>query len=74
MGITIVLVSHMLNVIFSSVERVLFLKEKGMRIHDREEALRSELLSEIYEIPLRVEAVDGRSVIVPEGEDIVGRR
>jgi ABC-type Mn2+/Zn2+ transport system ATPase subunit len=74
MGITIVLVSHMLNVVFGCVERVLFLKEKGMRIHDRREALRSELLSEIYEIPLRIEEVDGRSVIVPEGEDIAGRR
>jgi iron complex transport system ATP-binding protein len=68
MGITIVLVSHMLNVVFSCVERVLFLKEKRMRIHDRREALRSELLSEIYEIPLKIEEVDGRSVIVPEGE------
>jgi ABC-type Mn2+/Zn2+ transport system ATPase subunit len=74
MGITIVLVSHLLNVVFSCVERVLFLKEKRMRIHDRGEALRSELLSEIYEVPLRVEDVNGRSVIVPEGYNTVGRR
>jgi ABC-type cobalamin/Fe3+-siderophores transport system ATPase subunit len=74
MGITIVLVSHMLNVVFSCVERVLFLKEKRMRIHDRREALRSELLSEIYEIPLKIEEVDGRSVIVPEGEDTARSR
>jgi ABC-type Mn2+/Zn2+ transport system ATPase subunit len=74
MGITIVLVSHMLNVVFSCVERVLFLKEKKMRIHDRREALQSELLSEIYGIPLRIEDVDGRSVIVPEGEDTARRQ
>ena len=74
MGITIVLVSHMLNVVFSCVERVLFLKEKRMRIHDRREALRSELLSEIYGIPLKIEEVDGRSVIVPEGEGTDRRR
>ncbi len=67
-GITVVLVSHMLNVVFSCVERVLFLKERKMRIHDRGKALRPELLSEIYGIPLRVEEVDGRSVIVPEEE------
>jgi len=73
MGITIVLVSHMLNVVFSCVERVLFLKEKRVHIHDRGEALRPELLSGIYEIPLRVEEVDGRSVIVPEDEDAAGR-
>lgn len=73
MGITIVLVSHMLNVVFSCVERVLFLKEKRMQIHDRREALRPELLSGIYETPLRVEEVNGRFVIVPEGGDAAGR-
>jgi ABC-type cobalamin/Fe3+-siderophores transport system ATPase subunit len=72
MGITIVLVSHVLNVVFSCVERVLFLKEERMRIHDRREALRSELLSEIYGISLRIEDVNGRSVIVPAGEDPPG--
>jgi len=74
MGITIVLVSHMLNVVFGCVERVLFLKEKSMRIHDRREALCSEILSEIYGIPLKVEDVGGRSVIVPGGEDTVRRQ
>ncbi len=73
MGITIVLVSHLLNLVFSCVERVLFLKEKSMRIHDRREALRTELLSEIYETPVKVQDVDGRSVIVPVGEDVVRR-
>jgi len=71
MGITIVLVSHMLNVVFSCVERVLFLKEKRMRIHPRREALCPELLSEIYGVPVMVEEIDGRSVIVPKGEDPV---
>jgi ABC-type Mn2+/Zn2+ transport system ATPase subunit len=74
MGITIVLVSHMLNVVFSCVERVLFLKEKRMRIHDRRDALCPELLSEIYGVPLVVEEVDGRSVIVPRGEDPARRQ
>ena len=74
MGITIVLVSHMLNVVFGCVERVLFLKEKRMRIHDRREALCSELLSEIYGVSLMVEEIDGRSVIVPKGEDTVRRQ
>jgi ABC-type cobalamin/Fe3+-siderophores transport system ATPase subunit len=73
MGITIVLVSHLLNMVFGCVERVLFLKERRMRIHDREEALRPELLSEIYEIPVRIEEVEGRSVIVPGGEGTAGR-
>jgi len=68
MGITIVLVSHLLNVVFSCVHRVMFLKEKGMRLYDRGEALRPELLSEIYETPVKVGQIDGRSVIVPEGE------
>lgn len=73
MGITVVLVSHLLNVVFGCVQRVLFLKEKSMRIHDRGEALRSELLSEIYGIPVKIKDVDGRPVIVPEGEDTAGR-
>jgi ABC-type Mn2+/Zn2+ transport system ATPase subunit len=74
MGITVVLVSHMLNVVFSCVERVLFLKERRMRIHDRSEALRSDLLSEIYGVALRVEELGGRPVIIPEGEDTVRSR
>jgi energy-dependent translational throttle protein EttA len=67
MGITIVLVSHLLNVVFSYVNRVMFLKEKRMRMYDRREALCSRLLSEIYRIPVKVEEVDGRVVIVPQG-------
>jgi ABC-type Mn2+/Zn2+ transport system ATPase subunit len=72
MGITIVLVSHLLNVVFSYVHRVMFLKEKRMRTYDRREALCSRLLSEIYEIPLTVEEVDGRVVIVPQGGSSTG--
>jgi ABC-type Mn2+/Zn2+ transport system ATPase subunit len=68
LGITIVLVSHLLNVVFNYVHRVLFLKDKTMRIHDREEALRPQLLSEIYETPVTVGNVNGTFVIVPEGQ------
>jgi len=68
MGITVVLVSHLLNVVFNYVHRVMFLKDKRMRIYDRKEALRPQLLSEIYETPVKVGEVDGKFVIVPEGE------
>ena len=71
-GITIVLVSHLLNVVFSYVHRVMFLKEKRMRIYDRKEALCSRLLSEIYQIQVKVEEVDGRVVIVPQGGSSAG--
>ena len=74
MGITIVLVSHQLNVVFGCVQRVVFLKEKGMRSYDRGEALHPELLSEIYQTPVRVGQIDGRSVIVPERRDSDERR
>jgi ABC-type Mn2+/Zn2+ transport system ATPase subunit len=67
-GITIVLVSHFLNVVFNHAHRVMFLKDKEGRIYERHEALRPELLSEIYEISIQVEVVDGRPVIVPRGE------
>ncbi len=69
MGITIVLVSHLLNVLFNYVHRVMFLKDKRMRIYDKKEALRPLLLSDIYEIPVNVAEVDGRFVIVSEGEN-----
>jgi zinc transport system ATP-binding protein len=67
MGITIILVSHLLNVVFGCVHRVMFLKEKGMRIYDTEEALHPDLLSEIYETSVKIGQIDGRSVIVPNG-------
>jgi ABC-type Mn2+/Zn2+ transport system ATPase subunit len=74
MGITIVLVSHLLNVVFSCVHRVMFLKEKGMRIYSRREALRPELLADIYETPVQVGQIDGRSVIVSVRKGGDGRR
>lgn len=67
MGITIVLVSHLLNVLFNYVHRVMFLKDKQMRIYDRHEALSPELLEKIYETPVKVAEVDGKFVIVPGG-------
>jgi ABC-type cobalamin/Fe3+-siderophores transport system ATPase subunit len=72
MGITIVLVSHLLNVLFNYVHRVMFLKDKGMRIYDRHEALSPELLGEIYETPVKVGEVDGKFVIVPGGQNNAG--
>lgn len=72
LGITIILVSHLLNVVFNYVRRVMFLKEKTMRIYDREEALRPQLLSEIYETRVGVGNVNGRFVIVPEGDNNAG--
>lgn len=69
MGITIVLVSHLLNIVFNYVDRVAFLKDKQIRIHRKEEALQPQLLSEIYETQVKVGRVNGRFVIVPAGED-----
>ncbi len=69
LGITIILVSHLLNVLFNYVRRVMFLKDKTMRIYDREEALRPQLLSEIYATRVGVGKVNGRFVIVPEGDN-----
>lgn len=74
MGITIVLVSHLLNVLFNYVHRVIFLKDKRMRIYDRHEALSPRLLGEIYETPLKVGEVDGKFVIVPGGGNNVSSR
>jgi len=69
MSITIVLVSHLLNVLFNYVHRVIFLKDKRMRIYKRDDALQPHLLSEIYETPVKVGNVHGRVVIVPEGDN-----
>ena len=74
MGITVVLVSHLLNIVFSFVHRVMFLKDEGMRIYDRREALHPRLLSEIYETPVEVGQVGGRFVIVPGGKSDAGSR
>jgi len=68
MGITIVLVSHLLNVVFNYVHRVIFLKDRKIRIYGRGEAMQQGLLSEIYETPVGVANVNGRFVIVPKGE------
>jgi len=69
LGVTIILVSHLLNVVFNYVRRVMLLKDKRLRIYNKEDALRPELLSEIYETSLQVANVDGRFIIVPTGDN-----
>ncbi len=69
MGITIVLVSHLLDVVFNYVHRVMFLKDRRMRIYGREEAFRAQLLTEIYETPVSVGNINGRIVVVSRGDN-----
>lgn len=68
-NITIVMVSHLLNVVINYVKR-LALIDGGLRmIGDIDEVLSSKNLPDIYEIGLEVGTFGGRRVIVTGGKD-----
>jgi ABC-type Mn2+/Zn2+ transport system ATPase subunit len=68
-GITIVMVSHLLNVVANYAEK-LALIDGGLRMVGRtEDVLSSENLSAVYEVPVDVAVHDGRRIVLTGGKD-----
>ncbi len=60
--ITVVMVSHLLNVIINYVEKIAFINSKEFKIHDIKEALTEENLSEVYGIKVKIGNIEGEKV------------
>ncbi|MCG3149939.1 MAG: putative ABC transporter ATP-binding protein [Verrucomicrobiae bacterium] len=63
-GITVVYVTHRLNELTNVVQRLLLLHAGQVRVGTADEVLTSEVLSAVYGVPVRVELIEGRRVIL----------
>lgn len=68
-GITVVMVSHLLNVVASYAKK-LALVDGGLRLVGRtDEVMSSKNLTDIYEVPIEVVVCEGKKVILVGGEN-----
>jgi ABC-type Mn2+/Zn2+ transport system ATPase subunit len=63
--LTVLFVSHMLNLIANSADRLLLLHEGRVRLGDVDEILSAEVLQELYGVAVVVQRVGSKRVIVP---------
>lgn len=61
---SILFVTHGINPILDVADRVLYLAPHGHTLGTVDEVMRDEVLSELYQAPVRVVRVDGRLVVV----------
>ncbi len=66
-GLTVIMVSHLLNVVASYVQRLAIVGDGRVDVGAIDTMLTAERLSELYGTPVRVERVDGRVVVLPGG-------
>lgn len=64
MGVTIVYVTHRLNELGNAAQRLLLLHESQVRIGPVEEILTSAVLEQVYGVPVQVEHIDGKRVVL----------
>jgi ABC-type Mn2+/Zn2+ transport system ATPase subunit len=67
-GLTVLLSSHDLNAVANQVDRVALVLQGAFRIGSTAELITSEALSTLYDVPVDVARVDGRSVVVVSGD------
>ncbi len=61
-NITVVMVSHLLNVVINYVEKIAFINSREFKIHSIEEVLTEENLSEVYGIKVRIGNLEGEKI------------
>jgi zinc/manganese transport system ATP-binding protein len=62
--ITVIIVSHLLHVIINHVEKYVFIGNGNAIVHSIEEVIESDFLSKLYEVPISIDTVNGKRVIV----------
>ena len=68
-GLTVIMVSHLLNVVASYVQRLAIVGDGRVDIGTIDSMLTAERLSGLYRTSVRVERVDGRIVVLPGGNE-----
>jgi ABC-type Mn2+/Zn2+ transport system ATPase subunit len=64
-GLTVIMVSHLLNVVASYVQRLAIVGDGRLDVGPIDTMLTAERLSALYSTPVLVERVDGRIVVLP---------
>ena len=67
-GITVLMVSHLLNTVVNYAHRIAIVGDGTIREGDIRGMITSEALSALYSLPVQVIEVDGRRVILPPGK------
>ena len=62
----VVMTMHDLNMAFRFMDRFLFVKDGGIYASGRREDITSEMIEEVYGLPVRMIEVDGYPVVVPD--------
>ena len=68
-GLTVLMVSHALNEVANYVERIALVIASGFRIGSTAEIMTEEVLSDIYGIPVEVEALGGHRIVIARRQD-----
>jgi ABC-type cobalamin/Fe3+-siderophores transport system ATPase subunit len=68
-NLTVIMVSHLLNVVASYVQRLAIVGEGRLEVGPIEVMLTPEKLSALYRTPVLVDRVDGRAVVLPGGDE-----
>ncbi|MEP6756900.1 MAG: ABC transporter ATP-binding protein [Chthonomonadales bacterium] len=66
-GITVLMVSHLLNTVVNYSQRIAIVGDGIIREGEITEMITSEALSSLYSLPIQVLEIDGRRVILPPG-------
>jgi ABC-type Mn2+/Zn2+ transport system ATPase subunit len=66
-GLTVVFVSHLLNEVANTVDRLAVIHEGRFDHGSVAEMMTPERLGAVYQVPVRVERVDGALVVIPGG-------
>jgi ABC-type Mn2+/Zn2+ transport system ATPase subunit len=64
-GLTVIMVSHLLNVVASYVRRLAIVGDGRLDVGPIDTMLTAERLSALYGTPVRVDRIDGRIVVLP---------
>jgi ABC-type cobalamin/Fe3+-siderophores transport system ATPase subunit len=64
MGVTILLVSHLLHVVLNYAERIMFLADGKAQLYTLEALVSKDLLSKIYGFPIRVGVTEGKRYLI----------
>ncbi len=68
-GLTVLLVSHLLNTVINNAERMAFVAEGRVETVEKESLIGSSRLSDIYGIPVEITMHESRYLIVPSTAD-----
>ncbi|MBU2568143.1 MAG: ABC transporter ATP-binding protein [Elusimicrobia bacterium] len=66
LGITVIVVSHLLLTILNYAHKIIFLKDKKAAMYSLEEIFSEEMLTQIYEYPVKIGTIHNKKYIVPE--------